>query len=205
MEKEKDSNMVTAIILPTLISMNRKQRPLVSFAVPMGELISGVRYTKHLCPSNQYNYNENENHIVTDRDVALKRESFPCSCETAAFIWVMLVLPTSAESFAHLSKNLKIWFEKICYVIRMKLFKIDSSQIFLMEKFMRNCICNKSTKVKNWGWRQQSIYFFYPGCLSLKYATDANAAKTLGYIHSAPLLASHLPWQTLSLCEPARL
>ncbi len=35
MEKEKDSNMATPIILPTLLSINGKQRPLVSFAVPI--------------------------------------------------------------------------------------------------------------------------------------------------------------------------
>ncbi len=33
-QKEKDLNMVTVIILPTLSSMNGKQRPLVSFAIP---------------------------------------------------------------------------------------------------------------------------------------------------------------------------
>ncbi len=33
MEKETDSNMATPIILPTLLSMNGKQRSLVSFAV----------------------------------------------------------------------------------------------------------------------------------------------------------------------------
>ncbi len=35
MENEKDSNMATPIFLPTLISKNGKQRPLVSFAVPI--------------------------------------------------------------------------------------------------------------------------------------------------------------------------
>ncbi len=35
MKNEKDSNMATAIILLTLLSMNQKQRPLVSFAVPI--------------------------------------------------------------------------------------------------------------------------------------------------------------------------
>ncbi len=34
-EKEKDSNLATPVILPTLLSMNVKQRPLVSFAVLM--------------------------------------------------------------------------------------------------------------------------------------------------------------------------
>ncbi len=36
MEKKKDSNMIPPIILPILLSMNGKQHPMVSFAVPMG-------------------------------------------------------------------------------------------------------------------------------------------------------------------------
>ncbi len=35
MSKRKGLNMVTVIILPTLLSMNRKQRPLFSFVVPI--------------------------------------------------------------------------------------------------------------------------------------------------------------------------
>ncbi len=50
MENEKDSNMATPINLPILLSMNGKQCPLVSFAVPMithslsPEHFSGMRY-----------------------------------------------------------------------------------------------------------------------------------------------------------------
>ncbi len=35
MENENDSEMATPIILPTLLSMNEKQRPLVSFVDPI--------------------------------------------------------------------------------------------------------------------------------------------------------------------------
>ncbi len=48
MENEKDLNMATPIILPTLLSMKGKQRPLVSplvsFAVPIGLLIRTLQF-----------------------------------------------------------------------------------------------------------------------------------------------------------------
>ncbi len=39
MEKENDSNMATLITQPTLLSMNGKQRPVVSFGVSIGSVL----------------------------------------------------------------------------------------------------------------------------------------------------------------------